>query len=47
MTSRQLQTSATRRQPFWGPALNTGFVPPVLAIGALLGGFFWGLPLGL
>ena len=44
MTSRQFQTFAIRRQPFWGQALSTGFVPPLLLIGVVLGGFFWSVP---
>jgi hypothetical protein len=41
MTARQLQMSAIRRWPFWGPVLSTGFVPALLLIGMVLGLSFW------
>ncbi|ADC62618.1 hypothetical protein Alvin_1686 [Allochromatium vinosum DSM 180] len=40
MTSIRLQPSAIQRWAHWGQALMTGFVPPLLVIGLVLGGFF-------
>lgn len=44
MTSIRLQPSAIQRWAHWGQALMTGFVPPLLVIGLVLGGFFWFVP---